>query len=101
MNAIDFAKNLQKLGERHENDEVSVFDTNWARVCKEAAAYILQLSGEAKEYKEACEEWATWYHKNEEALSQAEIHHVSKDLSVIDVEKAFYEEPPRMDLGGE
>lgn len=66
-----FVKGLTVLSERHENDNVSVFETDWSRLCKEAASYILELERKLEEKGEIIKEWETWYANNESKIVRA------------------------------
>lgn len=61
MKTSDLIKGLQVLADRHANDPVTPFETNWSAVCTEVANHLSELD---RQYKETCEElaaWVNWY----------------------------------------
>ena len=75
MTNKEFAKGLMKLADRHVNDHVSVFDTNWFEVCNEAAKIILDLDQKIIDLEEDIKTWEKW-------MEQTSEYKISKELSV-------------------
>lgn len=68
MTTKEFVLGLKDLAKKHEKDNVSVFETNWSRVCTEAAEIITKLNDTLKdtehilaEREETIKQWQDWY----------------------------------------
>ena len=75
MTNKEFAKGLMKLADRHANDHVSVFDTNWFEVCNEAAKIILDLDQKIIDLEEDIKTWEKW-------MEQTTEYKIAKELEV-------------------
>lgn len=75
MTNKEFAKGLMKLADRHVNDHVSVFDTNWFEVCNEAAKIILDLDQKVSDLEDDIKTWEKW-------MEQTTEYKITKELDI-------------------
>lgn len=73
MSVNDLIRKVDSVIKKHENDNVSPFDTNFVEILKYLENYILDQDNEIKDLKDKLKKWDEWDKADLKAKSEREI----------------------------